>query len=148
MHVCRSFLDAVLPHMTKLSSLLTGSNSSSTEGPPSSTPTSTAPSAEGAAAAKLTLLHLLARLLSLDAQRVLLHNPSRDSSEFLFSSYCGFLTARLVTLGAYCAYIHIVHQPARVGCKRMESLLIVCLCPSNASCISTFCYDLAHLGFC
>lgn len=90
--------------MTKLSSLLTGPSSNSTEGPPSSTPTSTPPGAEGAAAAKLTLLHLLARLLSLDAQRVLLHNPTRDSSEFLFSSYCGFLTARLATVGAhYCA---------------------------------------------
>ena len=95
---CRSFLDAVLPHVTKLAPLMTGPTINTAADPPPSLPPSTPPSSEGAAAAKLSLLHLLARLLSLDAQRVLMHNPSQHSSDFLFSSYCSFLTARLALL--------------------------------------------------
>ena len=69
---CRSFINALLPHLTKL--------------PASSNAT------EDAAEGKLSLLQLLARLLSLDAERVL--DTSQPSFEFVFSSYCGCFMAR------------------------------------------------------
>lgn len=46
----------------------------------------------------MTFLQVLARLLSLDAERVL--DPTQPSFAFIFNSYCGFLTLRSAKLAS------------------------------------------------
>lgn len=134
--------------MTKLAPLLAGPTSSATADPPTSLPPGTPPSSEGAAAARLSLLHLLARLLSLDAQRVLMHNPSQHSFDFLFNSYCSFLTARLALLvQAACAscFCKLLCTGLHDTAARVWYHFKLCLVAHHAS--STFAAVLRdHLG--
>ena len=69
-------MQALLPHVTKLSALM-------------STPSS---NSEDAAAGKLSLLQLFGRLLSLDAKQVL--DTAQPSFDFVFSGYCSTLASR------------------------------------------------------
>lgn len=81
----RSFLDALLPHMTKLSAVVPSGRSRS----------NSSSGGEEEGAAKLSLLRLLARMLSLDAGHMLRGgDPPHPSFDFIFDSYCSFLAPR------------------------------------------------------
>ncbi|KAL3135934.1 hypothetical protein ABBQ32_006979 [Trebouxia sp. C0010 RCD-2024] len=105
----RSFLDALLPHMTKLSAMLPGSSSSSSE---------------ESAAGTLSLLRLLGRMLSLDAVHML-QDSSQPSFDFIFGSYCSFLapsspTAADVQLRVEA--LHLLHHFLALPPGKLETL--------------------------